>query len=197
MRSKRECQHELNDGHTDGDNDGATCQPAAKRHQFAVIRNNDLIFRLSDDLLLLIASFLDEKGMLKLSLVSKRFNRITSDSWLWQLHYFYRFILPRAGSIPGFLVSSTISQQRHPSGYACAHGNLRQREVSVEKLEATTLTSNIVEAVDWEKQYKLRLHWDRIRYIADEARFDNKESNNKQPTQWQPVAKLVSRMVNA
>ncbi|KAL7948046.1 hypothetical protein V8C42DRAFT_316508 [Trichoderma barbatum] len=66
----------------------------------------DVTRDVSDELLLRIFSYVDEKTLLAAAPVSRQFYRVASDPQLWRSHYYHRFILPRANRIPGLKVKN-------------------------------------------------------------------------------------------
>ena len=102
-------------------------------------RRRDIFSTLSDELLVRVLSYMDERTLLAIAPVSRRFHRVTADSQLWRPHYYRRFILPRAHRIPGF-------RRRRPHKSAPPD-----------------------EAVDWKQQYRLRHNWARGRCAVDEV----------------------------
>ncbi|KAI9163716.1 hypothetical protein HJFPF1_05338 [Paramyrothecium foliicola] len=137
---------------------------------------NDVISTLSDELLVRILSFMDEKTLLDISSVSRRFNRITADSQLWRPHFYRRFILPRAHRIPGFRTGATTTSTRlHYSRNASiwADGGFGRRGGLVDPADTSM---NFADAVDWKKQYKLRHNWARGRCAVEEVYMSDSES---------------------
>ncbi|KAG6026839.1 hypothetical protein E4U19_002376 [Claviceps sp. Clav32 group G5] len=126
---------------------------------------------LSDELLMRIFSFLDEKTLLAISPVCRRFNRIASDSHLWRLHYYLRFILPRACRIPGFRTGSTrnSSKLRYSADrFIWADGGWGRRGGFV-ATSAEGQSAVHQDSVDWKKQYRLRDNWARGHCAVEEV----------------------------
>lgn len=170
-------------------------QPPAKRHQMTVICYRDLLSALSDALLLRILAFLDERNTLVLSRVSKRFGRITSNSQLWQLHYYHRFILPRAHSIPGFLIASTREFENiHGGGqkYIRADRGSRRQEPA-QGSKGIAMTNCPAGAVDWKEQFILRHGWARKRGGQSKIQARN-IVQGVTATEWQPLNKVMNRL---
>lgn len=160
----------------DADDDGANGRPLpAKRHRPS---SHDIISTLSDELLIRILSFLNERLLLAVSPVSTRFHRITSDSQLWRPHYYRRFILPRAHRIPGFRDAASASRQ--PSIPASFEWERRRRGF---------VDTAPVEKVDWKKQYKLRHNWARGRCAVDQVHVH--DVDRSPPPEWQTIVKVA------
>ncbi|PHH73141.1 hypothetical protein CDD82_5627 [Ophiocordyceps australis] len=102
----------------------------------------DPLSRLSDELVLRVLSFLDERGLVEVSPVSRRLHRITSDSQLWKAHFYHRFIKPRTRGTHGM------------AGRA----------------SAKTWWRRTSDAVDWKRQYRLRHNWQRGACAVQEVR---------------------------
>jgi hypothetical protein len=135
----------------------------------------DFIAILSDELLLRILSFLDERTLLDVSPVSRRFNRVTADSQLWRPHFYRRFILPRAHRIPGFRTGTTTTPSRlHYSRNVSmwADGGFGRRGGLV---SSGGVSLSFTDSVDWKKQYKLRHNWARGRCAVEEVRMSDSE----------------------
>ncbi|KND92475.1 hypothetical protein TOPH_02734 [Tolypocladium ophioglossoides CBS 100239] len=151
--------------------------------------SHDVISALSDELLVRILAYMDERALLAVSPVSKRFHRITADSQLWRPHYYRRFILPRAHRIPGFRAGAArISSRLHYSGQKSiwADGGWGRRGGLVDPGDAT---AGISDSVDWKKQYKLRHNWARGRCAVDEVPVH--EAERSPPPEWQTLVKVV------
>ncbi|KFA47499.1 hypothetical protein S40293_02109 [Stachybotrys chartarum IBT 40293] len=139
----------------------------------------DIISKLSDELLVRIFSYMDEKPLLGLSLVSKRFHRISADSQLWRPHYYRRFILPRAHRIPGFRTSATRSASNlHHAANQTFRADTAYRR-STGPISPSDTSANFTDAVDWKKQYKLRHNWARGTCDVDEV--DVSDSDREPP----------------
>lgn len=164
-------------------------EPVAKRLRTIA---HDIISTLSDELLIRILSFLDEKTLLGTSPVCRRFNRITSDSQLWRPHYYRRFILPRAHMIPGFRTGSTRSSSklRYSTGKSIwADGGWGRRGGFVgEPVEPAVTRPQ--DSVDWKKQYKLRHNWARGRCAVQEVQVRDVERDTP-AAEWQTMVKVV------
>ncbi|KFG85682.1 F-box domain containing protein [Metarhizium anisopliae] len=168
-------------------------QPLTKRlRTIGPLHTRDIISTLSDELVIRILSFLDEKTLLGVSPVSRRFNRITSDSQLWRPHYYRRFILPRAHMIPGFRTGSTRSSSKlrySTSKTIWADGGWGRRGGFVGGPNETAATGP-GELVDWKKQYKLRHNWARGACAVDEVQVRCVERDTP-AAEWQTMVKVV------
>ncbi|KAG5982463.1 hypothetical protein E4U55_001866 [Claviceps digitariae] len=163
-----------------------------KRRRTSLLLDNTAA--LSDELLIRIFSFLDEKTLLTLSPVSHRFNRVTSDSQLWRPHYYLRFILPRAHRIPGFRAGSTRSSSKlhYSTGKSIwADGGWGRRGGFV-GTSTEPSAGHQEESIDWKKQYRLRHNWARGHCAVDEVPVRHAEHNALVPvTDWQTLVKVV------
>ncbi|KAG5922918.1 hypothetical protein E4U42_005140 [Claviceps africana] len=168
----------------------------AKRRRRSVHLDNTA--GLSDELLIRIFSFLDEKTLLAISPVSRRFHRITSDSQLWRPHYYLRFILPRAHRIPGFRAGATrtSSKLRYSAGrFIWADGGWGRRSGFVGAHQHQLQLQHQDESVDWKKQYRLRHNWARGRCAVDEMPV--RQADRLGPdalvsvAEWQTLVKVV------
>lgn len=145
-----------------------------------VISHHDHLSSLSDELLLRILSYLPLSHLLGLSSVSRRLNRLSSDSQLWRQLYYMHFVLPRAMRIPGFrpnagrLGSSASSRtvMRH-----CGADLRRYREQGGH-------------GVDWKRQYKLRHNWSRGKCAVEELEVGGAPITLR-PAREQTLAKVV------
>lgn len=137
---------------------------------------------------------MSESALLDVSLVSKRFHSITSDSQLWRPHYYRRFIMPRAHRIPGY--KSTSSNHR-PNGKHTTPLKTAWETPSWRKSASRSLRwqgrATVDDAVDWKKQYKLRHNWARGRCAVEEVRVHGGESLPA-PPEWQTLVKVVEGM---
>ncbi|KHN94435.1 F-box domain containing protein [Metarhizium album ARSEF 1941] len=168
-------------------------RPVSKRlRTMTPRRTRDIISTLSDELLIRILSFVDEKTLLGVSPVSRRFSRITSDSQLWRPHYYRRFILPRAHMIPGFRTGFTRSSSklRYSTGKTIwADGGWGRRGGFVSGPRETA-ASDTRELIDWKKQYKLRHNWARGACAVDEVQVRRVERDTP-AAEWQTMVKVV------
>ncbi|KAG8413829.1 hypothetical protein J3458_012319 [Metarhizium acridum] len=168
-------------------------RPLTKRlRTIGPLHTRDILSTLSDELLIRIFSFLDEKTLLGVSPVSRRFNCITSDSQLWRPHYYRRFILPRAHMIPGFRTGSTRSSSKlrySTSKTIWADGGWGRRGGFVGAPNETAATG-AGELVDWKKQYKLRHNWARGACAVDEVQVRCVERDTP-AAEWQTMVKVV------
>ncbi|KAL6690689.1 hypothetical protein J3F84DRAFT_388621 [Trichoderma pleuroticola] len=134
----------------------------------------DVTRDVSDELLLRIFAYVDEKTLLAAAPVSRQFYRVASDPQLWRSHYYRRFILPRANRIPGLKGKMPPSQDREraqaqaPAGgssAADAHAEAQQPAEPVKKpfkpVDPADKSSHPTDLVDWKQQYRLRHNWAR------------------------------------
>lgn len=117
-------------------------EPPLKRHRPNFIPH---IKRLSDELFLRIASFLQISDLTSCQRVSKRFSRIATDSQIWKALFYRRFVRPRASRIPG-------ASRAPPSSLYYSSRNSKWLED-----EGLVRTS----ATNWKELYKLRHNWNR------------------------------------
>ncbi|KAI4288507.1 MAG: hypothetical protein L6R35_002228 [Caloplaca aegaea] len=108
----------------------------------------DRVSALSDELLLVLLSYLPEHDLIHCELLSRRMRSLASDSQLWKSAYYERFVRPRAVRIPGLreargmekslLYSSKFSKWLE-DGHLVGRGG----------------------STNWKRQYKLRHNWSR------------------------------------
>ncbi|UNI22145.1 hypothetical protein JDV02_008062 [Purpureocillium takamizusanense] len=155
----------------------------------------DVFATLSDELLLRILSFMDERALLDVSPVSRRFHRVAADSQLWRPHYYRRFILPRAHRIPGFRTanvrsSSKLHYSSHRHMWADGGWGRRGGHVLADTAPADSdAAAAIADSVNWKKQYRLRHNWARGRCALDEVPV--REPERSPPPEWQTLVKVV------
>jgi len=171
--------------------------PTARTRHHHPPSRRDLFATLSDELLLRILSFMDERALLDVSPVSHRFHRVAADSQLWRPHYYRRFILPRAHRIPGFRTAARSSSKLHYAGqrFLWADGGWGRRggltapgDVDADG-GANDPAAAIADSVDWKKQYRLRHNWARGRCAVDEVPVHAAERSP--PPEWQTLVKVV------
>jgi hypothetical protein len=102
------------------------------------------IARLSDELLLRIASFLHINDLASCQRVSRRLERISCDGQIWKARFYARFVRPRAARIPGLA--------REPASLHYSSRNSRWLQDG--ELARTSGTK-------WKVLYKLRHNWNR------------------------------------
>ncbi|KAL6874564.1 hypothetical protein HDV57DRAFT_511026 [Trichoderma longibrachiatum] len=139
----------------------------------------DLARHVSDEILLRIFSYVDEHTLLAASAASRQLYRIASDPQLWRVHYYQRFILPRADRIPGLKLEPEAAGQGEPQ--ATAEANAAQAsDASSGRLAPTSAahadaepaepfkpadpadkSGRLIDYVDWKQQYRLRHNWAR------------------------------------
>ncbi|KYK58784.1 F-box domain containing protein [Drechmeria coniospora] len=159
------------------------------RRQVKRSKGVDIISFLSDELLVRILALCNERTLLRLSPVSKRFHRLAGDSQLWRPHYYHRFILPRAHRIPGFRTGAAAASSKlrySAQRSAWADGGWGRRG----GLEgADQAPADVVDVVDWKKQYKLRHNWTRGRCALGEMPVRDMQRN--QVPDRQTLVKVV------
>ncbi|KAH6607080.1 f-box domain-containing [Trichoderma cornu-damae] len=100
-----------------GDGEASSKRPRLAKHWELETPSYDVTRDMSDELLLRIFSYVDERTLLAAAPVSRQFYRVASDPQLWRSHYYRRFILPRANRIPGLEPESKApSAAAGPSG---------------------------------------------------------------------------------
>lgn len=120
--------------------------------------SRDIISSLPAELLVRILSYLSESTLLEISPVSRLFHRVTSDRQLWRLHYYRRFILPRAHLIPGF--------RRGAASKGPVYGGRLSRPES---------SDHAGDYVDWKQSYKLLHNWAGGRCGVEELQIHPRE----------------------
>ncbi|KAH0497484.1 hypothetical protein TgHK011_004784 [Trichoderma gracile] len=151
----------------------------------------DLARHVSDEVLLRIFSYVDEHTLLAASAASRQLYRIASDPQLWRVHYYHRFILPRADRIPGLKLEAEATGQGEPqasAGTNAAQGASSSscflNDSSSGRLAPTSAifadaradaepaepfkpadpadkSGHSIDYVDWKQQYRLRHNWAR------------------------------------
>ncbi|EEH23159.1 hypothetical protein PABG_05370 [Paracoccidioides brasiliensis Pb03] len=122
--------------------------PLAKRMRPDDASKQDLLSRLSDELILHILSFLPTQSLSLCQRLSRRFYGLAGDSELWKEKYYARWVWPRARRIR-HLKDSGLSTR--PAGYTPRPSRWIGHENSSKDLEHA----------DWKKQYRLRHNWSR------------------------------------
>ncbi len=161
--------------------------------------SKDYISQISDEILIRILSYMTERSLLDIGRVSKRFHAIASDSQLWRPHYYRRFVLPRAHRIPGFKKARStpslhsLSKGNGPGTSAgAADGALAWRKpASTKRWNASQ--EQVVDWVDWKKQYRLRHNWARGHCAVEqvEVHDSKQEAAAVAPPEWQTLIKVV------
>lgn len=186
--------------------DTAEATASAKRHRARNTSSTtttptypckDFISQVSDEVLVRILSYMNESSLLDVGLVSKRFHAIASDSQLWRPHYYRRFVLPRAHRIPGFKKARSSSSlhslsKGSASGADGADGTLAWRKpASTKRWNAGQ--EQVVDWVDWKKQYRLRHNWARGRCAVEQVDVHNSKEQSAvaAPPEWQTLIKVV------
>ncbi|KAH9883074.1 hypothetical protein J1614_000442 [Plenodomus biglobosus] len=105
----------------------------------------DRLSRLSDELLVRILSFVSVPCLLLCQRISKKFNRLSTDSELWKAAYYRTFVLPRASRIPGIKNPANPNQLHYSSRLSKWLGD-------------SYLVKDGVRT-HWRQQYRLRHNW--------------------------------------
>ncbi|KAJ3498853.1 hypothetical protein NLG97_g803 [Lecanicillium saksenae] len=142
---------------------------------------------------------MNERVLLDMALVSKRFRDIASDSQLWRPHYYRRFILPRAHRIPGFKTARSSSSLHYSLKGSAPSSSSSAGESTIPawRKPASTTRWNaahdkLVDRVDWKKQYRLRHNWARGRCAVEEVDVHQREKQPViAPPEWQTLVKVV------
>ncbi|KAL6917444.1 hypothetical protein ACHAP8_011935 [Fusarium lateritium] len=128
--------------------------------------SQDILTRISSEILLRILSFLSSSELLTVSPTSRRLYRLASDPHLWREHYYERFVLPRALRIPGFRIGGAGGTRLQYSARRAVWADGRKgRAPDDEFLKEGSKN----ESVDWKRQYKLRHNWARGKCAVEEV----------------------------
>ncbi|KAL8807070.1 MAG: hypothetical protein Q9182_000903 [Xanthomendoza sp. 2 TL-2023] len=115
-------------------------------HKRLRLNQRDRLSTLSDELLLVLLSYLPVHDLTRCEQLSRRLRTLASDSQIWKSAYYERFVRPRAIRIPGLreatgpntsLLSSSKLSKWLEDGYLVKRGL----------------------ATNWKRQYKLRHNW--------------------------------------
>jgi WD40 repeat protein len=159
--------------------DSSNALPRAKRHRVAEAADGahprpsrDAIFRLSDELLVRVFSYFNERELVDMTTTSRRFYNLTSDSQLWRPLYYRRFVLPRAHLIPGFR-TATSGRKDYKLHFGegkelWADGGFGRSGGVVSSGPPDAASSKLAHTVDWKKSYKQWHNWERGRCSVDE-----------------------------
>ncbi|KAL8906125.1 MAG: hypothetical protein Q9207_002214 [Kuettlingeria erythrocarpa] len=110
--------------------------------------SSDRLSALSDELLLVLLSYLPVTDLTRCGQLSRRLKALASDSQLWKSAYYERFVRPRAVRIPGLREAGTMNKSLLYSS----------------KLSKWLEDGRLVRdggATNWKRQYKLRHNWSR------------------------------------
>lgn len=128
----------------------------------------DVLSTLPNELIIRILSSLSERELLRIAPTSHRFRALASDSQLWRVHYYRRFVLPRAHRIPGFRAGVSRSETKlyySSQSSIWADGGFGRRGGLLSTGNKRTTTSSTAarldqaKAVDWKREYKLQHNW--------------------------------------
>ncbi|KAK0388313.1 hypothetical protein NLU13_4558 [Sarocladium strictum] len=147
------------------------------RHCPAGTSDRDIVSSLPNELLARIFSYLSESQLLRISPVSKRFNHIAADSQLWRIHYYRRFILPRAHRIPGFRSSTRRSDNKlyyNSQKSIWADGGFGRRGGLLSKPEFGSNQIDLADTVDWKREYRLQHNWSQGQCAVQEVQVHEK-----------------------
>lgn len=119
--------------------------------------------------------------------MSKRFSHIAADSQLWRVHYYRRFILPRAHRIPGF--RSRAQRTENKLYYSSqrsiwADGGFGRRGGLVKNGEPRRTQVDLADTVDWKREYKLQHNWSQGQCVIQEVQVhdtDHEEVGEDRP----------------
>ncbi|KAL8712862.1 MAG: hypothetical protein Q9220_003070 [cf. Caloplaca sp. 1 TL-2023] len=103
---------------------------------------------LSDELLLVLLSYLPIYDLTRCEQLSRRLKLLASDSQIWKAAYYERFVRPRAARIPGLRETSGVNKSLLYSS----------------KLSKWLEDGHLVRrggSTNWKRQYKLRHNWAR------------------------------------
>lgn len=126
---------------SDDVDDPAQQQPVPKRSRHH--NRPEHITRLSDELFLRIASFLDLQALVAFQSVSRRCQRIAIDGQIWKALYHHRFVRPRASRFVGL-------RKQHQHHYNARNSRWLEDEGISQGVET-----------NWKALYKLRDNWNR------------------------------------
>ncbi|KAL8723466.1 MAG: hypothetical protein Q9181_007277 [Wetmoreana brouardii] len=111
-------------------------------------KTQDTLSMLSDELLLLLLSYLSVHDLNRCEQLSRRLRTLATDPQLWKSAYYERFVRPRAVRIPGLRGT----------------GNLNRSLLYSSKISRWLDDGHLVrrgDATNWKRQYKLRYNWSR------------------------------------
>ncbi|GKU02829.1 f-box protein [Fusarium langsethiae] len=128
--------------------------------------SQDILTRISSEILLRILSFLSSSELLNISPTSRRLYRLASDPHLWREHYYERFVLPRALRIPGFRIGGAGGTRLQYSARRAVWADGRKGRAPDDEF---LKESSKDESVDWKRQYKLRHNWARGKCAVEEV----------------------------
>ena len=125
-----------------------------------------------------ILSSLPLSNLLAIAPVSRRFYRLASDSQLWKLLYYRRFVLPRAMRIPGFREGPAYGatpdggrgHKLHYTGRRALWADGKRGGLVGEQTSPGKARDE-GELVDWKRQYKIRHNWSRGRCAVEELKM--------------------------
>ncbi|KAI4256494.1 MAG: hypothetical protein L6R42_006185 [Xanthoria sp. 1 TBL-2021] len=106
----------------------------------------DRLSALSDELLLVLLSYLPVHDLTRCEQLSSRLRTLASDSQIWKSAYYDRFVRPRAARLPGIRAANALNKSLLYSS----------------KLSKWLEDGPLVKrggATNWKRQYKLRHNW--------------------------------------
>ncbi|EGX88590.1 F-box domain containing protein [Cordyceps militaris CM01] len=165
-----------------------TAPPRSTTPPQSASASRDLFARLSDEIFIRILSYMNPRALLDISLVSKRFHAVASDSQLWRPHYYHRFVQPRVQLIPGFKTREASDAKRSAPRSDAATW---RKPASTKRWNAAR--EQVVDFVDWKKQYRLRHNWAGGRCAVEqvEVRALDDKMAAVAPPEWQTLVKVV------
>lgn len=145
-------------------------------------RRQNHLSALSDELIIRILSFVDERSLLETALVCKRLHSVTADAQLWREHYYRRFILPRAPR-------SSVRKLSFYTAQKSAWAEAAARRSGISTPSSDIAPQDMADALDWKKQYKLRHNWAKGQCAVAQVRVHELQ---RDPTlEWQTLVKVV------
>lgn len=153
--------------------------------------DRDILSTLPNELLSRILSYLSESQLLRISPVSQRFNHIAADSQLWRIHYYRRFILPRAHRIPGFRSNTRRTDNKlyyNSQKSIWADGGFGRRGGLLNKSDFGSSQIDLADTVDWKREYKLQHNWSQGRCAVEEVQVHEKNHEDPEESRLSPEA---------
>ncbi|KAL8873011.1 MAG: hypothetical protein Q9174_001459 [Haloplaca sp. 1 TL-2023] len=140
--------------------DGTGDSPPSKRSRSDGL---DRLSLLSDELLIVLFSYLPIHDLIRCERLSRRLKSLASDSQIWKAAYYDRFLRHRAARIPGLRETNTFNKSLLYSS----------------KISKWLEDGHLVRqggATNWKRQYKLRHNWSRGSCRKTETRIAERPS---------------------